>query len=499
MICVSIGRGRHKHMIAEHRHLVEQGAQLVELRLDYLRTKVDLTRLLENRPSPVIITVRREEDGGRFRQDEQQRRVLLRAAIAHGVEYVDLEEDIAGTIPRYGKTKRIVSFHDFRKTPEDLEALHARMARLDPDIIKIATMANHPHDNVRMLKLVAQAQVPTVGMCMGDIGTPSRILCGKFGAPFTYATFHHERALAPGQLSFDEMRNIYHYDDIRHDTEVYGVMGDPIAHSYSPLVHNAAFRELKLNKVYVPFRVPREDVEQFLAEAPELGIRGLSVTIPHKEAVVPLLHEKDRSVAEIGAANTIVWEDGIRKGYNTDYQGAMDALQVALRSSAGSDQIAAEPLQGRIALVLGAGGAAKAIAYGLKRQGARVVVCGRTRRHADELAEALGCESTDWDRRHAVRPDVLVNCTPLGMHPKVDETPFDRLYLRSGMIVFDTVYNPESTLLVKDAREQGCHTITGVEMFVRQAALQFKLFTGQSPPPGLMRSVLRRATSPVKY
>ena len=197
MICVSIGRGRHRHVIAEYRHLVDQGARLVELRLDYINGEVNLKRLVADRPCPVVITCRRTSDGGKFTGSEEQRRLLLRAAIAEGVEYVDLEDDVAASIPRFGRTKRIVSLHDFRKTPDNLDEIHRRLCQLDPDIIKMSTMANHPHDNVRMLDLTRRSKVPTIGLCMGDIGIPTRILAGKFGAPFSYATFHHERVLAP--------------------------------------------------------------------------------------------------------------------------------------------------------------------------------------------------------------------------------------------------------------------------------------------------------------
>ena len=205
MICVSIGRGRDRHMVAEHKHIVQQGAKLVELRLDYLSGEVNLKRLLADRPCPTIVTCRRDKDGGKFRGDEQQRVLLLRTAIAEGVEYIDLEEDVATEVPRFGKTKRVISLHDFRKTPTDLAAIHRRLARLDPDIIKICTIANHPQDNLRMLQLVHDSEIPTVGLCMGDIGVPTRILAGRFGAPFSYATFHHERALAPGQLTYRQM------------------------------------------------------------------------------------------------------------------------------------------------------------------------------------------------------------------------------------------------------------------------------------------------------
>ncbi len=163
MICVSIGRGRHRHVLAEHRHLVDQGAKLVELRLDYINGDVNLRRLVTDRPCPVIITCRRPADGGKYVGTEEQRLLLLRAAIAEGVEYVDLEEDIARSIPRFGRTKRIISLHDFRKTPDNVEELHRRLSELDPDIVKFSTMANHPHDNLRMLELSRRSKVPTIG------------------------------------------------------------------------------------------------------------------------------------------------------------------------------------------------------------------------------------------------------------------------------------------------------------------------------------------------
>lgn len=494
MICVSIGRGRHRHVIAEHKHLVEQGAKLVELRLDYINGQINLKRVLTDRAGPVIVTIRRPQDGGKYGGTEEERRTLLRTAIAEGVEYVDLEEDIAGSVPRYGKTKRIVSHHDFRKTPEELPEIHARLAELDADVVKISTLANHPHDNLRMLRLVKESKVPTVGICMGDIGTPSRLLAGRCGAPFSYATFHHERTLAPGQLSFQQMTEVYNYDRIASDTEVYGVIGDPIAQSLSPLVHNAAFRHLKLNKVYVPLRIPREDVYSFLDDARELGIRGLSVTIPHKEAVLKRVNKVDGAVRGVAAANTLIFEDEQLAGYNTDYRAAMDCLTSALEADVGEAD-----LNSKVALVLGAGGAAKAIAFGLQRRGAEVVVASRTRGRADKLAEAVGGKAVDWGTRHNFWVDLLVNCTPVGMHPHVDETPYDKHYLKPSMLVFDTVYNPESTLLVKDARARSCTVITGVDMFIRQAALQFKLFTDQEAPADLMREVLKRAIGPAKY
>ncbi|MCP4189884.1 MAG: shikimate dehydrogenase [Planctomycetaceae bacterium] len=494
MICVCIGRGRHRHVRAEHAHLVEEGAKLVELRLDYISGEVNLKRLLDDRPGPVLISCRRPADGGKWSGTEAERLVLLRSAIAEGVEYIDIEDDVAGSIPRYGKTKRVISLHDFTKTPDDLEEIHARMSTMDADVIKLATMANRPHDNVRMLNLIAKSDIPTLGMCMGDMGTPTRVLAARFGAPFTYATFHHERTLAPGQLSFKQMTEIYRYEQITKETEVYGVIADPIGHSLSPVIHNVAFQELELNKVYLPFRVPREELSQFLQDCPDIGIRGLSVTIPHKESVLAHCTKVDPAVEGIGAANTLVFQDDQIIGYNTDYRAAMDSLAEVMKLP---DQ--EKPLGGKTALILGAGGVAKAIAYGLTRRGANVIVAARSPERATMFSETLNCKVIDWELRHTLNADILFNCTPIGMHPNVDETPFEKNRLRPAMTVFDTVYNPEQTLLIKHAKEKHCVVVTGVDMFIRQAALQFQYFAGKPAPTDLMRDVLKRTIGPAKY
>jgi 3-dehydroquinate dehydratase/shikimate dehydrogenase len=493
VICVSIGRGRHRHLIAEYKHLAEIGAKLVELRLDYIQSSVNLKRILAERPCPVVITCRRERDGGMWKGTEEQRQMLLRTAIVEGVDYVDLEEDIAGSIPRFGKTQRIVSYHNFHETPHDLEALHTRLASLNADVVKIATLANEPQDNLRMLRLVNNAKIPTVGLCMGEIGTPSRILTGKFGSPFTYATFQIERTLAPGQLSHEVMRDVYRYEQINAATEVYGVIADPVAHSMSPLVHNAGFAELKLNKVYVPFRVSREQLPTFLQGCEELGVKGLSVTIPHKEAVLDHLTRSDEAVESIHACNTVVFRDHQRMGFNTDAGAAVACVEKVFRATGARDSLA-----GLKVLVLGAGGVAKAVVFALKRESATVVITNRTSERAQELAQMFRCNTVDWDMRHTTSPELIVNCTPVGMHPHVNETPYDGVHLNSSTVVFDTVYNPEQTLLIKQARESGCRTVTGVEMFVGQAVEQFMHFTGQVAPVETMRNVIRRAISAVR-
>ncbi|MEZ6104532.1 MAG: type I 3-dehydroquinate dehydratase [Pirellulaceae bacterium] len=260
---------------------------------------IELRRLLENRPTPIVATVRRPTDGGKWRGTERDRITILRTAVAEGADYVDLESDIAKSIPRYGSTKRIVSYHNFRETPDDLEAIYRSMEDLDPDVIKIATMANSPADNLKTLRLCHDAKIPTVAFCMGEIGMVSRLLCGRFGAPFTYATFSDERQLAPGQLTYRTMRDLYRYEDITVDTQVFGVIADPVAHSLSPLIHNRAFQDARLNAVYLPFRVPKDQLDEFMRIAPRLGVQGLSVTIPHKEEVLRYATALEPEVAGI--------------------------------------------------------------------------------------------------------------------------------------------------------------------------------------------------------
>ncbi|MFN0055422.1 MAG: shikimate dehydrogenase [Planctomycetales bacterium] len=497
MICVSLGRTRHKMVLAEHRALAERGAKLVELRLDWLSHLPDLGRLLKDRPTPVVVTCRRPRDKGLWKFTEEQRLMLLRSAIVSGAEYVDLEEDIAKSIPRYGQTRRIVSYHNFDTTPPDIDEIHARLSKLDPDVVKIVTMANVPADNVRMLQLVQQASVPTVGFCMGDYGVPSRILTGRYGAPFTYATFDRERTMAPGQLTFEEMRDIYRYDQIDSDTAIYGVAADPVAHSLSPQIHNAALAHAGINGVYLPLRIPADKFAESLKALEWLPVQGYSVTLPHKEAVLEITGNRDEPVAEIGAANTLYRgpEGGWRLA-NTDYEAAMQSLSSALRNGVqepGAD--ATHPLSGKKVLLLGAGGVARALAMGIVRHGGGLMVSNRTRSRAEELSRRQGCLLVQWENRGAAYADALVNCTSVGLHPHVNETPFAENWLREGMVVFDTIYNPERTLLIKEARERGCKTVTGVDMFVQQAARQFELFTGRSAPIEVMRSTMRQAIS----
>jgi 3-dehydroquinate dehydratase/shikimate dehydrogenase len=359
--------------------------------------------------------------------------------------------------------------------------------------VKIAATARTIHDAAQLVALVRDADVPTIGIAMGTIGLFSRIVGARYGSPFTYAGFNPDRIFAPGMPQFHELRDDYGYEGIDNATGFYAVIGDPVAHSLSPAVHNAAFAALKLNKRLIPLHIPAGTLKESFQSLNFLDFRGLAVTIPHKEAIIPMLHRSDQSVDQMGACNTVV-VDAERRwiGHNTDSRAAVASLETAM---GGTLPGGLSPLMDKQVLILGAGGVARAIAYALSRRGAGVTVANRNEDRAVQLAEEVGCRSASWAMRAGTLSDVLINCTPVGMHPNVDESPVPPAAFRPNMVVFDTVYRPENTLLLKLAREHDCITISGVDMFVRQAALQFDYFTEHEAPVDLMRQVVKRKMS----
>jgi 3-dehydroquinate dehydratase/shikimate dehydrogenase len=494
MICVVIGRTRHKMVQIEIQEAAKRGAQMIELRLDFLAKAPEYQRLLDKKPCPMVVSVRRPQDGGRWSGSEDARRMMLRQAVVAGFDWVDLETDVAQEIRRYKDVKRIVSYHNMKEVPANLEAIHEQMCGQDPDVVKIAVRAQHATDNLRVLDLLKKPAKPTLAFCIGDIGFPSRILGAKYGVPFTYAAFNAERGIAPGLPSFQDLKNIYHFDQINADTAVYGVIGDPVAHSLSPLIHNSTFRHMGFNAVYIPFRVPRADLANFVKGFDQLPVRGYSVTLPHKEAAVALATHKDTPVELTQAANTLIREGEGFAAYNTDYQSAADSLLAHLPPLPDGQPAT---ISSRSVLILGAGGAARAVAHAMHRNGAVVTIANRTPERAHTLAADVGCRTVDWAARHNLIVDVIINCTSVGMHPNVDESPIHQSMLKPGVLVMDAVYTPEQTLLIKEAKARGCIVLTGVDMFVRQAALQFKLFTSKEAPFMEMFAVVKKALSPI--
>jgi 3-dehydroquinate dehydratase/shikimate dehydrogenase len=481
---------------AELQEAVKRGAKFIELRLDFLAKAVDFKRLLPYKQCPWVATLRRPADGGRWSGTEDERKMLIRQAIVSGFEWVDLEHDIAADIPRFRDVRRIVSYHNLTETPADLDDIYERMLQQDADVYKLSTTAQKPEDNVRLMDLLRRAKKPTVAHCMGDIGFPTRLLSLKFGSPFMYAAFNKERGIAPGMPALEELRQVYLADRVTPNTEIYGVMGDPVGHSLSPLLHNRLFKHFGVDGMYLPFRVPRGLLPGTLQSFDDLPVRGYSVTIPHKEAAAILAKTSDAEVRSSRSANTLVRKgEGVFHAANTDYGAAVESIQhfISQRTQEGPPP----QLNQLFVLILGAGGAARSVAHALHQAGGHIIITSRTADKAAALAEEVKARHVTWEARHSVTCDVVINCTPVGMHPNVDESPVHFSFLRPGLIVFDTVYTPETTMLIREAMARRCQVITGVEMFVRQAAKQFEMFTGKVPPLEPMRKLVRKALSPI--
>lgn len=493
-ICTVIGRTRHRMVLAEMQEAVRRGADLIELRLDFIAKAADFKRLMAEKKCELMATVRRPADGGRWAGTEDARRMLLRQCIVSGgFEWVDLETDVANEIRRYKNVKRVVSYHNLREVPENLDVIYESMCEQDPDVVKIAVTATSFTDNRRVLDLVRRATKPTAAFCMGELGVCSRLMGPALGSPFVYAAFNKERGIAPGMPSFQEVRGTYHFERVNAESKVYAVAGDPIGHSFSPLVHNSAFVHHGVNALYVPIWVPKGQFAECLRIFSGI-VSGYSVTIPHKESAAHEARTRDKTVDEVHAANTLVASDDGFRAFNTDYRAFLDALHVGLKPGprGGPPDLHKVP-----ALILGAGGMARAAAHALAKAGCTLWISSRTHDRADKLAGEVGGETLDWKARHKEGCRIAINCTPIGMHPNVDESPLHSSYLRPELLVFDTVYVPETTLLVKEARARNSTVVTGVDLFVRQAGLQFELFTGLAPPFDVMARAMRRALSPV--
>ena len=328
---------------------------------------------------------------------------------------------------------------------------------------------------------------------MGAGGLISRIIAGKLGSFVTFASVDPESATAPGQLTIEQFKNLYRADCLNAETELFGVIADPVGHSLSPAIHNACFAEQNMDRLYLPLLVQggQQEFDSFLRNAFErewLNFRGFSVTIPHKQSALDYVRASDGFVEplaeKIGAANTVIaGRDGKLAAYNTDYAGALDAITAGM-------EITRADFENMPVAVVGAGGVSRAIVAGLRDAGAEVKIYNRTLEKAERLAAEFHCEFASLDELPNLDAKLVINCTSIGMHPKVDATPVPAESLKGGMAVFDTVYNPAKTLLLQQAADKSAKTIDGISMFVNQAMAQFKLFTEEDGDPKLMRKVV---------
>ncbi len=453
----------------------------LELRLDYLRSAKEheafLSWLRGKRPRSAVLiaTCRRKEGGGFFLGTRAEQIAILAEAARSGCDWCDVEIETAkhfsrGELSRALAPVRImISYHNFRKTAAKLGRVVQQLKHAGGDAVKIAAQCRSISEVLRICEL-ARGRRDLVAIPMGEVGLAGRILSLRMGSALAYAAV--DQATAPGQLSLDAMGDLYRAGKITRRTRVFGVIGDPVGHSLSPLLHNTAYRARKFDAVFVPFLV--RNLRDFVGAIKGLGVSGVSVTIPHKETILRYLDGCDPLAARIGAVNTVVVRGGGRLyGYNTDYVGVLRSLEQRMR------------LAGSRVLLFGAGGAARAAAFALAQAGSIVCLCARRPERARSLARAVGGQVVArGDLKHEFF-DAIVNCTPIGMHP-LGGSPLESAELNCR-IVMDMVYRPLETELLVMARRKGIEIISGVEMFLAQGFAQYEIWTGERAPEGAMR------------
>jgi 3-dehydroquinate dehydratase/shikimate dehydrogenase len=490
-ICVAITGTTPREMLERAEEAVRENT-FIEFRLDYLAKPLAAMPKLKDflsfhREATCIATCRRKVNGGKFVGAAAGELEVLTKAAAAGFHLVDIELQTAETMrPAEWKKLRssgaalLISYHDF-KTTKGLEKVYARIQPLKPDFIKIVSTARSLADNVTMMRFLESKgeEGNVVGICMGDYGVISRVLGLRAGSRFTFASATVGEETAPGQIAARTLVETYRADSIDAGTRVYGVAGNPVQHSLSPIMMNTAFHRETVNAVYLALQT--EKIADLLLLIREVPVHGVSVTMPLKQEIMKHLDRTDALSQKIGACNTVVRsQDGKLIGYNTDVTGVVRPLEQRL------------DLRKARVLLLGAGGAARAAAFGLRQRGAEVFILNRTPQTAQKLAREAEAKTIRRDQLAKTSFDVIVNATSVGMAGNKQQTILEEKEL-NAKLVFDLVYNPIETPLLRMARSKGSAVITGAEMFVQQGAEQFQLWTGKPAPREDMWRVVTHA------
>ncbi len=550
--------------LADARLAKDKSADLIEFRIDAVfdgaehgpdadeldaYTVAEFRRLLAESPLPVILTCRPTWEGGEYDGDDSDRVALFEKLCCdteHPPAYLDVELaaytrsanlrqkiNLCVTHPKQQRrgvsTRLILSTHDFEARPADLDRkLLAMYDEPACTVVKVAYRARSLRDNLDLFEILRESPKPTIALGMGEFGLMSRVLAPKFNGFLTFASLRDQAATAPGQPTIDDLLGLYRFRKIGKQTKLYGVIGWPVGHSLSPLIHNAGFEQIGWDGVYLPLPIAADEKDaatsftsfkatiDAIDTATGLVLEGASVTLPHKESAAKFMTEIVDGLASpvaIGAANTLnryVVEEGadqyeLMQGANTDATAIETLLRCAMNG-----------FQGKSVAIIGAGGAARAATYAVAFGGGHAVVYGRTPGRAEAIVEDLN--NSDLWRSHSnsgkagsVRAeslsdlagsdhDAYINCTPVGMtggpDPEGLSIPIpDMIHIDEHTVFFDTVYNPVETPMLRAARERGCRTIDGVEMFVRQAAAQFELWTGKTAPVTLFDRLCRERLS----
>ena len=497
-LCVAVQGATPAEMMASAEAVLKD-ARFLEFRLDLLtKPPAGIAALKDflhrHRDVQAIATCRRKPNGGGFAGTLAAELEILQKAAEAGCQIVDLEVESAeqagkAQLARFraalraASTALLMSYHDFSRT-KGLDEAAARIRAFEPDYVKVVSTARLLADNLAVLRMIENQSLNTnvVGIAMGEEGLVSRVLGPRAGAVFTFASFSDgpetdaRLATAPGQASLRTLRDLYRVEQLDYATRIFGVAGNPIAHSLSPLMQNTAFRREGVNAVLLPLKTG--ELADLLKLARELPLAGVAVTMPLKQEVLPHLANSDPLTARIGACNTLrTGADGKLYGFNTDVAGVVRPLEKRLK------------LKGARIAVLGAGGAARAAVFGLVDQGAEVFIVNRTHQNAVKLAQESKATALSREQFARGRFDVLINSTPCGMEGSKKALPIEGNELNAGL-VFDMVYNPLETPLLRLAKEHGIPVVTGLEMFVQQGARQFEIWTGKPAPQAEMLRVV---------
>lgn len=477
-------------------------ADIVELRADCLADVTSLLTAPGDQARPLILTLRSYEEGGHAAIDLAARRrfwTTLQGLPADCL--IDLELDLVEEFSLGESAEKlpvewrnvICSHHDFDRTPENLRETFDRLAETPAGIIKVAVQADDATDCLAVFDLLDRAASKgrnLIAVAMGQAGVMTRILGPSRGSFLTYGSLDDESGTAPGQLHAADLRDIYRIDRIDRETQVFGIIGNPVSQSLSPHIHNAAFAANELNAVYIPFEV--HDAVEFIRRMAhpktrelDWNLNGLSVTAPHKSIVMQQLDWIDPACREIGACNTVVVRDGRLLGYNTDAAGFIAPLRAALG-----------PIRDARCAVVGAGGAARACLWALKQDGADVTIFARDKSTAEFLAKTFGVNAEPFPPNDFAGFDVVINTTPLGTRGESEpESIATAEQLRGVRLAYDLVYNPSATPFLREAQRAGCQALGGMEMLLAQAVEQFSLWTQTEPDVNIMRASALRTLS----
>jgi 3-dehydroquinate dehydratase / shikimate dehydrogenase len=489
-VCVAIIGSTVAEMIEKATSVVKE-TPFLEFRLDYLdKPLLAMPKFkqffAENTAATAIATCRRASLGGKFHGNVAAEVEILTKAVAAGFHLADLELDSAEALKKADLQKfretgvaLIISHHDFQAT-KDLDGIYERIAPFNPDFVKIVPTAKALVDNVTLIRFLERMNDHTniIGICMGDAGIISRVLGVRAGSAFTFAAATPGEETGHGQIAARTLIETYRIDHVDAATKVYGVAGNPIRSSLSPIMMNTAFRRETVNAVYLALQTTK--LSDLLKLVQEIPIQGVSITMPLKQEILPHLAQTDPLSAKIGAVNTIRLIDGKLYGFNTDVAGIINPLEKRMQ------------IRGAKILVLGAGGAARAAVFGLRDKGAEVFILNRTPETAQKLARQSGSKTIKKEAVSKTTFDVIINATPVGMAGNKTASLLDGKDLNCKL-VFDLVYNPLETPLIHLARKQGIPFITGIEMFIQQGARQFEIFTGKPAPEEEMFRVVLHA------